>query len=367
MSMKIVCVIDSLGPGGAQRQLVGLALGFIEKGHSISFLTYHQNTFFKNVLDKAGIIVTCIQSPGYFSRLIKMRNFIRNGKFDAVLSFLEAPTFICEVAGLPKRNWILVAGERNANPKISRSLKLILYRWFHLLADYIVANSLINLQLVQSVNPFLQEKKCKVNYNIIDFSRWKPDPDYIITNGQKLKISIAASHCYRKNLIGLVQALSLLEKQELSRIHIEWYGDPINPPCIDNSFTEASHKIREYGLERVISFYPATHDITGIIQRSDVVGLFSFYEGLPNIVCEGMACGKPIICSAVSDLPVLLSHEPNLMCDPYEPQSIKQALRYLIMLTIPELTQIGLKNLSIAREKFEKELIVNQYLNLFNR
>ena len=39
--MKILCVIDSLGSGGAQRQLVGLAIGFKERGHEVSFLVYH--------------------------------------------------------------------------------------------------------------------------------------------------------------------------------------------------------------------------------------------------------------------------------------------------------------------------------------
>lgn len=33
--MKILCVIDSLGSGGAQRQLVSLAKGFKEKGNEV--------------------------------------------------------------------------------------------------------------------------------------------------------------------------------------------------------------------------------------------------------------------------------------------------------------------------------------------
>lgn len=39
--MKILCVIDCLGSGGAQRQLVNLATAFKEKGHEVSFLVYH--------------------------------------------------------------------------------------------------------------------------------------------------------------------------------------------------------------------------------------------------------------------------------------------------------------------------------------
>ena len=33
--MRILCVIDSLGSGGAQRQMVNLAVGFKSKGHQV--------------------------------------------------------------------------------------------------------------------------------------------------------------------------------------------------------------------------------------------------------------------------------------------------------------------------------------------
>ena len=49
--MKILCVIDSLGSGGAQRQLVQLAIGLKNKGVDVSFLMYHNIHFFKSELD----------------------------------------------------------------------------------------------------------------------------------------------------------------------------------------------------------------------------------------------------------------------------------------------------------------------------
>ena len=48
--MKILCVINSLRPGGAQRQLVNLGIGFKEKGHEVSFLAYHNVNFYTTEL-----------------------------------------------------------------------------------------------------------------------------------------------------------------------------------------------------------------------------------------------------------------------------------------------------------------------------
>src|SRR5664280_841694 len=106
--MKILCVIDSLGSGGAQRQLVNLAIGFKERGHEVSFLVYHRLNFYKESLEENNIPVYEIIEPNYLKRLLKMQRFIRGGGYDAVLSFLEAANFICELAGLPWRKWKLI-------------------------------------------------------------------------------------------------------------------------------------------------------------------------------------------------------------------------------------------------------------------
>ena len=39
--MRILCVIDSLGSGGAQRQMVSLAQGMVARSHEVEFFVYH--------------------------------------------------------------------------------------------------------------------------------------------------------------------------------------------------------------------------------------------------------------------------------------------------------------------------------------
>lgn len=357
--MKILCVIDSLGSGGAQRQLVELALSFRERGHHVSFLTYHHISFYNSILEDEGITIKCIQDSNYLKRLLKMRRFIRQGNYDAVLSFLESANFICEVAGLPFRKWALVVGERSSNPNVLNSTQLKMYRFFHFFSDYTVANSYTNMKMVCSINPFLPDTKCKVIYNMVDLSRWAPLTNYIPREDGKLKLVIASSHQRLKNIIGLVEALALLNTSAREKLIVEWYGD-----ILDNSLVEAKKRIKDYKLEELITFFPATHDITRIIQGADVVGLFSFYEGLPNSICEGMACGKPIICSNISDIPSLISHQENYLFDPDQPQSIKNVIIDILHLSDKELMRIGKQNRNIAEKLFNKNNIVKQYLEL---
>lgn len=363
--MNILCVIDELGSGGAQRQLVELALGFRAAGHEVEFLTYHPDQFYYSYLQNAEIPITLILSKYYILRFFKMRRFIRNGNYNAVISFLQASNFICELAGFPYRKWKLIVGERSANPNIYKSIKLKLYRWFHLFADYVVANSQANMQIVKSINPLLSTSKCRIIYNIVDFKQWNPTNDYIPRKNGKLKLVIAARHQKLKNLNGLVEAIARLSQNERSLLEIEWYGDRIEEPYYDNSLINAKQLIKLFELEDIITFYPATKDLNLKIREADVVGLFSFYEGFPNVICEGMACAKPVICSSVSDIPLILSYDKNLIFSPMAIDSIQNTLSYIMSISNERLIEIGQINLKLAKVNFNNDSIIQKYLDLF--
>lgn len=362
--MKILCVIDSLCSGGSQRQIVELALGFKELGNEVSFLTYHNIVFYDPELQRDGIPLTCMEEDNYLKRILKMRKFIRGGKFDGVVAFLEGPSFICQVSGFPSRKWKLVVSEGSANPNIFKSVRHIIYRQFHHFSDYVVANSYANMKIVRTVNPLLARSKCKVVYNIIDFNRWKPLPDYSPRKDGKLHLLIAARHQFLKNLNGLIEAVYMLTEEEQNQLKIDWYGDWVKEPYYDNSFPEGKQKIKDLHLEHVFTLHAAINPVTEKFQETDALGLFSFYEGFPNVVCEAMACAKPVICTAVSDTPQLLSYDKNLLSDPADFNSIKNSIRYLLGLTNLQLAEIGKKNLELAKLYFDKEKNVKGYLDL---
>ncbi len=357
--MRILLVIDSLGSGGAQRQLVNLGIGFKELGHDVSFLIYHDFNFFTHELNNFKISVHKIIEPSYLKRIFKIRRFIRNHKPNAVLSFLDGANFISEFASLPFKSWKLIVGERSANPAIKKSPKLIFYKWFHIFSQHVVSNSKLNLDLIYQVCPILKFKKNKVIYNIIDFDIWNNNNTYTKTESDKFNLIIVASHHKLKNLNNLIEAVNLLDENDKNKLRIQWYGDER-----DDSFNKGVLKINKYKLQNIFSFYPATTDISSKVKSADALGLFSFYEGLPNVVCEGMASGKPIICSNVSDVKYFLDNQKELLFDPYNVDSILSSLNKLLVLSNIELSDIGKNNNINAYNFFDKQSIINSYLNL---
>jgi len=361
--MKILFVIENLGSGGAQRQMVNLAISFKKKGHNITFLVYHKSDFYKEYLVENEIPIYEIIENHYIKRLILMRRFIRKGKFDSVLSFMQTSNLICEISSLPFRKWKLVVSERSSNPKILKNLSFRFIRSFHLLADHVVANSFENIKMVKKANPLLPNKKFKVIYNMVDLAKWKPIQINNIDNFNNFNIIVAASHQYLKNAIGLIKAINLLPDELKHKVKISWYGNTRG----DNSFNEAKKLVIKYKLENNFIFFEAIKDIHIKIQHADAVGLFSFYEGFPNIVTEGMACGKPIICSDVSDLSLIIKEGENgFLCKANDIKSISSAIQRFISTSNYNLEKISNNNREKASEIFNPDIVTTNYLNLLN-
>ena len=68
---RILCFIDSLGAGGAQRQLVNLAIGLKKRDYIVSFLVYHVDDFYLPILQENGIEISNLEIDCHLKRVIR--------------------------------------------------------------------------------------------------------------------------------------------------------------------------------------------------------------------------------------------------------------------------------------------------------
>lgn len=351
---RILFLSPNLGSGGAERQIVNVAILLKDRGYNVEFLCYHKENFYEYLLKEKGIQIHWKYLPNYFKRIIEVRRFIRRGNYDVVISFLAVAGFLCNIASIGKKKFKVITGERSAKEYIFSTRKGKIFGWFQRFSDAIVCNSENARQMWVKYYPQYMDK-LKVIYNI---PRLQPiTTSYIPKRDKKLHIVVAASYQYLKNTIGVIEALNLMTEQEKSRIYIDWFGrkeilkDSLEP------FKEASCLIEQYNLSNYISLNDECLDIHNKMYEADVVALFSSVEGLPNTICEGMILKKTIIMTKVSDYKVLVDDSNGFLCDWNEYDSIKNALIKASNLTEEELINKGEASFKKAMNLFSQDKI----------
>src|SRR2546427_8878734 len=94
----------------------------------------------------------------------------------------------------------------------------------------------------------------------------------------------------------------------------------------------------------------------------------SVYEGLPNVVCEAMACGLPVVLSDVSDHRKMVEEgRTGFLCSPHEAGSIADALQSIIRLPEGPRRAMGKLARKAAEDQFNRERLIEEYERVYRR
>lgn len=361
---KILLLIDNLGSGGAQRQIVTLALLLKKRGEDVSLLTYSNENFFLKEIKKNNIPIHYCNAKNYLNRIFKVRRYIRKGNYQAVISFMDVPNFLNNFAAIGGKRWKVITSERSSKENYLLSKKGKLFAWFQRFSDAIVCNSHNAKTMWEKYYPQYIDK-LKVIYNPVILP--KINSEYTPRKNGKTNIVIAASYQHIKNPIGVINALLLLNTREKEQIKINWYGQIEVTTANTKAYDEAVELIEKHKLHKIICLHGPTKNILNLMKKADFVGLFSELEGLPNAVCEGMMIGKPIIMSRVSDYSVLVDEANGYLCDWNKPETIKKALVAARKITNEELAAKGLCSKKKAEKLFEPNTLLNSWLDIIHK
>ena len=354
-------IIDSLGSGGAQRQFSILANGLAEKGFFVTIIVYYDEPFFEDKFKYSNINVVKFLGLTRISRFLKISNYVRGNNPDVVISFLDGPNLIAIFSTMFLSKCKVIVSERNANPSIIKSLKDIVLRFFLGRADYVVSNSYKAVELFKIVNPIISDYKLKVIYNAIDFDL--NNFDKILYNKSSnehfVNVLVVASYQSSKNVFGLIESINLLPKNYVDKLRIVWIGGERDK----HTKSIALDLINSYNLNKTIFLESESKEIYKLMLQFDVIGLFSFYEGLPNAICEAMSLGKPVICSNVSDLHRFI--DSKFLFNPHSNIEIANTFKYIVDMK-SEFLNIGEANKSVATKLFSRNDFIENFVRLFN-
>lgn len=354
---KILCLIDSLGPGGAQRQLVGLASFLKERGYDVTVAFYYDDPFYVNLLQTNGVPYVFLKNAQNTTfRIWHVARYIRKTRPDVVIAYLETPSICACVAKLFNSHFKLIVSERNTTQHTGKNEK-IRFNLFRL-ADYVVPNAYSQESYIKTTFPKLANKTITIP-NFVDLEHFVP---LLERHRREIpEIMVAASIWASKNTLGFIDAVAALKAKGF-RFHISWYG--LNTRHVDY-INQCKSKIEKLGVSDCIELKEKTTHIRERYQDADFFCLPSFYEGTPNVICEAMACGLPVVCSDVCDnSKYVLQGENGFLFDPQNTDSIVSAFERLLALNDKEYKAYCNHSRMLAEQKLSKEAFVYAYLKL---
>src|SRR5262249_31401161 len=109
-------------------------------------------------------------------------------------------------------------------------------------------------------------------------------------------------------------------------------------------------------------------DIPGLLRRHDALIHPSWYEGLPNAVCEALATGLPVLASAICDHPILVKDgERGMLFDPASPAAIAAAIARFAALNVDDRRRYARNARAFAVENLDAEQMITRYEQLLAR
>ena len=354
---KILCMIDALGPGGAERQMTGLATMLHEEGHQVTVVYHEPKHFFADQIRSAGVDVHNLASAANSKKRVwEYRKFIKALNPDVVIAYLQGA---CITACLVKASGLkfkLIVSERNTNQSKNwrDSIRFNLFR----LADFVIPNSYSQERFIKENFTFLS-KKTKTITNFVDTDKFVPGEPHERNN----LILVAATIWPSKNTIGMIHAISLLKNKGLKFI-VKWYG---KVPGQSRYVSECETLIEQFELTDYIQLLDKTQNIIEAYQKADVFCLPSFYEGTPNVICEAMSCGLPVICSNVCDNSRYVENNRNGdLFNPNDITSIANVIESVLSLDDESLRRYSSESRKIAESVFSARVFLKKYEQLLS-
>ncbi len=185
----------------------------------------------------------------------------------------------------------------------------------------------------------------------VDTRRFSPTP---FPSGPPV-VLLAARLLWDKGIGEFVEAAHLLRRLEVpARFALAGRTDPGNPASIPEE------QIKAWADEGVVEWWGWIEDMPATLAKASIVCLPSYREGLPTVLVEAAACGRPVIASDVPGCRLAVRDGVSgFLIRDRDAGSLADALQKLV--STPGLcSKMGAAGRHIVEETFSSEKVLAQ-------
>ena len=351
--MRVLQLIDSLRPGGAEQMAVSYANALAKKGEG-SYLccTRIEGTLKKKLSSEVGYLFLKKKSTYDFMAAFELGKFIQKQKINLIHAHGSSWFFavVMKMKGLNVRIvWHDHWGQR-AFEKEAPSILKFFSRYFD---GIISANEPLKLWAKEN----LLCKKVQYLQNFIPSVK-SPGSKQQLKRENDFKIICVANLKPPKDHLNLLFAFKLLvEKQENLSLHLIGKDER-------NAYSKKVHNfIALNALEERIFIYGEQENIDSYLLEADLGVLSSSSEGLPVALLEYGRAGLPVVCTNVGECAEVVGRWGRIV-PKNDPYALAEEL--LFYLENKERRESDGRNFQKkVQNEFSEEVVIEQTINYF--
>jgi glycosyltransferase involved in cell wall biosynthesis len=350
--MRIVQIIDSLEPGGAERMALNYA-NALSKDIKFSGLiaTRKEGLLLNQIDEKVSYLFLNKKKKIDLKALSTARNYIKNNKIDVIHA--HSSSFFLAV--LIKLTYPKVEIIWHDHYGISQDLSLRKNLMLKVGSLFFIGSIAVNSELKHWAESYLWCSNIIYLPNFID-ECIKPSKKISLKGKDGKRIICVANLRYQKNHQLLINTANLIRNK-----HPDWTFHLFGKDFKDDYSKNIKQLIKDLKLEEIVFFYGTSDNVMSAVIQSDIAVLTSLSEGLPLAVLEYGLNKKAVVATNVGQISkIITSDKEGLIVNSNDIDQFSFSIQKLIE-NEQYRVQMGMELFKVIQSNYTQKSIIKEY------
>jgi glycosyltransferase involved in cell wall biosynthesis len=355
--IRIIQLIDSLEIGGAEKMAVNYANALAAKLEFSGLVTTRKEGNLKSKIDTS-VNYLFLERKGLIDlkAIFKLKRFCKTNRVTHIQAH-SSSFFTAVLIKILLFEIKIIWHDHNGLSEFLSTRKNIVLKFSSLFFEGIIV---VNDQLLQWATNTLFCKKIiyLANFTVLEENQIKVT-NLRGTDGNR--IICVANLRYQKNHLFLVEVAKIINNK-----FPDWSFHLIGKDFQDNYSFQLKSEIKKQELKDAVFLYDSVQDVQNCITQSEIAIITSQSEGLPLVLLEYGLLEKPVIATAVGEIPKIITNEfHGYLVEKSDVVGFASYLEYLIENTEQRKYLAHNLNTKIKNEHGEQE-IISQFLKFIS-
>jgi len=361
--LQILFLLTSLAYGGAETQVVRLAIRLKLRGWEVAVASLMPPKAYVEDLEAAGIPVFSLNIRRKLPDprpVLRLARIIRKWQPDVVHSHMVHANLLARIVRFLAPIPVLICSARSIDE--GGRFREVLYRLTDPLCDLTTQVSQAGLERYVRMGA-VPRHKIRYIPNGVDTERFKPNLEDRLKFRKELGVEgfvwlAVGRFDPPKDYPSMLQAFARVVHKHSNTILLIAGDGPLRKTM--------ENLARELGIEKRTKFLGIRRDIPQLMNAADAYVMSSSWEGMPNVLLEASATGLPIVATDVGgNREIVLDGVTGFLVPPRNPEALARTMLRIMDLSDEERKEMGKRARKHIEVKFNLDRVVDLWEILY--